>query len=106
MRQFAKQLYSLPPDDERIGLQNGTQTKGLATAAHDYLEGQGYNIVIAPDAKTPYDQSVILDYRGDNEFAQELATALGLPASAISTTYGANVRYDVLVILGSDYHPR
>ncbi len=106
MRLLASQLYSLPPTDEIVGVQNGTQIKDLAATTQVYLHGLGYSAFQAGDSRGDYAHSVILDFRGDSAFAHRLATALNLPESAITTTYGVNVRFDVMVILGDDYHPQ
>jgi LCP family protein required for cell wall assembly len=113
--QLAAQLYRLPPtptpaptaipDIPRVAIQNGTQTKGLAGTTQTYLQGKGFNVTQVSDAKGDYPTSLIIDYRGRNQLAQQLATALGLPASAISPTITTNSKVDVLVIRGEDYQP-
>jgi polyisoprenyl-teichoic acid--peptidoglycan teichoic acid transferase len=113
--QLAAQLYSLAatttpaptatPDIPRIAIQNGTLTRGLAGTTQSYLQKKGFNVTQVSDAKGEYPASVIIDYRGRNHLAQQLATALGLPASAISQTLTTNSKVDVLVILGDDYQP-
>jgi hypothetical protein len=106
MRQLVARLYNQPPQSERIELQNGTPTQGLAVTTQTYLANLGYNVVQVGDSENTYDKSVILDYLGSYSSTLQLASALGLPTTAISTTADAESKVDVLVILGADYKPK
>ncbi len=106
IRELVSQLFNLPAHPESIALQNGTSTKDLATSARTYLNNLGYNVVQTGDAQGTFDKSVIYDYLGSYNSTTQLASALGLPTTAISATADAQSPVDVLVILGKDYTPR
>ena len=106
IRQLTTELYDLPAEPERIALQNGTPTQGLAMTAQSYLLNLGYNVVQVSDAGSEYNKSVIIDYLGSYSSTLQLASALGLPTSAISRTTTTEGNADVLVILGKDYQPK
>jgi LCP family protein required for cell wall assembly len=105
--QFLNQAWA----PERVALLNATQTKNTAERTATYLSSKGYHVVRAGDAPdvqetSPYSASVIYDYYGNSQFAQNLASALGLSSSAIITSTDTYSNTDVLVILGNDYHLR
>jgi len=106
IRELAAELYNQTSEPERIALQNGTSTQDLALTAQNNLLKLGYNVVQASDAQSKYDKSVIVDYLGSYSTTLQLASALGLPTSAISSTMDTNANADVQVILGDDYKPR
>jgi LCP family protein required for cell wall assembly len=106
IRQLTAELYNQTAEPERITLQNGTATQGVAATAQSYLLKLGYNVVQVSDSTSGYDKSVILDYLGSYSTTLQLATALGLPESSISSTMETDNSTDVLVILGKDYKPK
>jgi hypothetical protein len=115
--QLRDQLYNPPapvaqqpvagtPEPGRIAVHNGTNTKGLAAAAQTSLEKKGFTVVELGNATGDHPHTVIIDYHGRQQYIQQLATALGLPISAINTTLDSNNSLDALVILGDDYQPK
>jgi LCP family protein required for cell wall assembly len=106
IRQLTAELYNQTAEPERIALQNGTSTQGLAVSAQNYLVNLGYNVVQASDAPSTSTNSVIIDYLGSYSSTLQLASALGLPSSCISSTLETDDSTDVLVILGKDYKPQ
>jgi LCP family protein required for cell wall assembly len=106
IRELAAELYNQTAEPERIALQNGTSTQDLAATAQSNLLQLGYNVVQVSDAQNKYDKSVIVDYLGNYSSTVQLASALGLPTSSISSTMDTNSNADVQVILGDDYKPR
>ncbi|MCL5995258.1 MAG: LCP family protein [Chloroflexi bacterium] len=92
-------------DANRIAIQNGTHTQTLTGDAQTLLQDRGFIVIPVNDAQTDYANSMIFDFHASDQVAQQVATTLGLPSSAITTTADANSQVDVLVILGADYHP-
>jgi hypothetical protein len=97
--------------DNRVLVQNGVGTPGIGETARAKLEGAGFvfmpggNVEGFPYAQSP---SVVLVYGTSSDHVQRgqaVADALGLPREDVKVaTQGQSVA-DMIVILGSDYHP-
>ena len=111
IKELRAQLYTPPPqlnadktpEPGRITIQNGTSIKGLAATVQTRLQSKGFKVVSISDAQGLYAQTVIIDYRGNPQFVQQLAGALGVSMASTSTSLDANNPVDALVILGDDY---
>ncbi|MFC9331506.1 LCP family protein [Kitasatospora sp. NPDC057015] len=91
------------PDPATVGVSvvKGVSTPGLATSVQKTLAGLGYQVTVGHDTARPVAVSTVQYGQADRKGAAEaLATALGLPASAV--TAGGSGR-GVLVTLGADY---
>jgi polyisoprenyl-teichoic acid--peptidoglycan teichoic acid transferase len=106
IRELAAQVINPTAAAQHIAIQNATQDKALAATAQTYLRSKGYDVVQAGDARSEHTRSMIIDYSGRTQLTHELATVLGLPSSAISTTLDTTSKLDALVILGDDYIPQ
>lgn len=95
-----------PASPMRISIQNGTLLRGLAAGTKAYLEGRGFIVESIADAPQRYQRTVIVDYRGQPDLAQRLATELGLPLTSVATVSDPNSSLDALVILGDDFQPK
>ncbi len=90
----------------QIVIQNGTLQSGLATQAAERLAAQGFQISkIMAAPHQDYPSTLILVYTGKQATAKALATALGVPESAITIGGSPEVVCDIKVILGADYKP-
>jgi LCP family protein required for cell wall assembly len=116
VRKLRDKLYAPPapedtqvtptPEQGRISVQNGTNTEGLAATAQASLKAKGFDVVEIGNATGDHPTTVIIDYHGRQQYVQQLANALGVPVSAISTTLDENNSLDALVILGDDYQAK
>ena len=116
VRKLRDKLYAPPvaedtqvtptPEQGRISVQNGTNTAGLAGTVQASLKAKGFDVVEIGNATGDHPHTVIIDYHGRQQYVQQLATALGVPATAISTTLDANNSLDAMVILGDDYQAK
>jgi LCP family protein required for cell wall assembly len=116
VRKLRDKLYAPPQQQSavatptlepgRISLQNGTNTQGLAAAAQASLKAKGFDVVEVGNAPGEHPHTVIIDYHGRQEYVSQVAAALGVPGSAISTTLDSNNSLDALVILGDDYQAK
>ncbi|BCX04785.1 MAG: LytR family transcriptional regulator [Candidatus Roseilinea sp.] len=95
-----------PAGPMRISIQNGTLLRGLAAGTKAYLEGRGFIVESIADAPQRYPRTVIVDYRGQPDLAQRLATELGLPLTSVATVSDPDSPLDALVILGDDFQPK
>jgi hypothetical protein len=91
----------------RVLVQNGVGTPGLGESARTRLVGAGLTYVGGGNAdRFGYTESVVLiaeSSTGTRGRADEVAAALGLPATAVRLTpYGTSLA-DVVVVLGADY---
>ena len=91
----------------RVLVQNGVGTPGLGESARTRLVQAGLAYVGGGNAdRFGYTESVVLITDGApaaRSRADAVATALGLPATAVrTTTYGTSLA-DVVVVLGTDY---
>ena len=116
IRKLRDKLYAPPepqsseanatPEPGRISVQNGTNVKGLAATVQANLKTKGFDVVEVGNAEGDHPQTVIIDYHGRALYIQQLAAALGVPATAINTTLDSNSTLDALVILGDDYQTK
>jgi LCP family protein required for cell wall assembly len=90
----------------RISVQNGTNTEGLAAKAQASLKAKGFDVVEIGNATGDHPHTIIVDYHGRQQYVQQLANALGVPTSAISTSLEMNNSLDAQVILGDDYQAK
>jgi LCP family protein required for cell wall assembly len=91
-------------ENAHIRVENGTYTEGLAARTADLLKSQGFNVTdFASADRFDYTQSMIVAYTDKTQTAVELAKALGLPTSAITTAVSTGDGIDIRVILGNDY---
>lgn len=99
------------PSAVKVLVANGTNTNGAAATVTSFLSGKGFGTLTAIDALTTVTKSEIYVVQGTFAEAQSVATALGLPSSAIepasmpvpvSSTGGA----DIVVIVGPDLTSR
>lgn len=102
---LAAQLYNQTPTVLKVAIENGSSTRGLAESTQAFLQSKGYTVVGVMDSQAQYTNTVIYDYSGSSQFAQNLALTIGLPKTVVTTTVGTN-DVDVLVALGEDYRPK
>jgi anionic cell wall polymer biosynthesis LytR-Cps2A-Psr (LCP) family protein len=93
--------------DNRVILLNGSGGPGVTRSAQQKLRPEGFDIVKVGNAnRFDYDKSVVLvkDATAEaQELGERVATALGLPATAVQIYGQTNTVSDVIVILGADY---
>lgn len=96
---------SATPEPGRIAVLNGTQTPGLASSTRAYLQQKGFLVTQIGDAPQPAKQTVILAYRPRDTLLRQIATALGLPPTAIANPPAGTQTgdLDAVVILGDDF---
>lgn len=99
-------VISPTPEPLRISIENGTATKGLASATQAYLQSKGFKVVKIGDAAGIYARTTIIAYRSNDASIRQLTEALGLPMSIVKTSVDASSQIDALIILGADYQPR
>ncbi|HEY0581024.1 MAG TPA: LCP family protein [Chloroflexota bacterium] len=88
----------------KIEVLNGSGTVGLGQKAADYLTAQGYNVVrIAAADRGDYRSSLVQVLTTEHKAAEALATALQVPATAISDVPTPNAPADVRIVLGQDF---
>ncbi|MCZ3388892.1 MAG: LCP family protein [Actinomycetia bacterium] len=104
---------SLPPDSggEQITVlvQNGVGTPGLEQDAAVRLRDQGYDFFNGGNAREfGREQTLVLipdASEASRSLAEDVATTLGVPASAVQINDQGSSLADVIVILGSDFKP-
>ncbi len=101
---------SRPGGDVRVLVQNGVGTPGLGSSARDRLVADGFTYVAGGNAaKFGTPKSLVLITESTAAKRAEgaaIATALGLPDSAVRLTSQGQSVADVVVILGKDYNPK
>ena len=111
LRELREQLFNpagvaATPETGVLGIQNGTQTPGLAAGAKAALEAKGYRVVEVSDAPKTAARTLIFDRKGKRRFAEQVARDLGLPAVAVLSSADPQSAVDVVIVLGDDYVPR
>ena len=111
IRELRDQLYNPKPEvvvagtpePGKIVIQNGTQTKGLAASAQAQIQSRGFTVTRIENATGDYKKTVIVDYHGRKAYIQQLAAALGVPITAVTTKLEPANAIDALIILGDDF---
>lgn len=98
---------SIPASSIRVLVANGTNSNGAASSVTSFLSGKGFATLRPANALTTVHASQVYPINNAVAAAQEVAAALGLPASSVqpnstpvpvSSTAGATV----VVIVGPD----
>jgi LCP family protein required for cell wall assembly len=97
----------LRQESATVEVQNATTRAGLATATAGALVDHGLRasaVSVATATAPSQDETVILNYRGKDYTAQQLAAWLGLPASRVRSMRDPRPAggADVVVVLGRD----
>lgn len=112
MREVRDYVFGVTQDTQQtveqenatIGVFNGTQRAGLAATTTEYLQTQGFAIVVFgnADGADRETTSIVLN-RPKPITAARLATVLGLPQTAIVNAANPDAGQDITLVLGADY---
>ncbi len=109
-----RQVFKPPVDATRAGqpgsaviqvdVLNGCGIGGAASTATSYLRARGFDVVEIRNYKT-FDvrESLVIDRRGDLEYARRVAYALGISKKNIVQQINDDYYVDVSVVVGRDY---
>ena len=88
----------------QVEVRNGAGVDHLASETTHYLRDRGFDVVEVGDHDS-YDQeqSVVIDRVGDEETAQRVAAALGLPDDQVQQDIRPDLYLDASVVIGHDY---
>jgi hypothetical protein len=88
----------------QVDVLNGCGIGGAASAATSYLRARGFDVVEIRNYKTfDVQESLVIDRRGDLEYARRVAYALGIGAKNIVQQINDDYYVDVSVVVGRDY---
>lgn len=86
-----------------VRVYNGTMRERFASNVADRLTTLGYKVDdIGQAARSDYDGTVILDHTGKTNLAQDLASLLGVPGSAVRRDNTPSGGVDLTIVLGLD----
>jgi LCP family protein required for cell wall assembly len=91
---------SLAPSSISVEVLNGAGVAGLAARTADRLKQAGFTIADVADAPRPQSQTTIVARQNARPIADQIASAIGLPGSRVST--GNPPKADIQIILGTD----
>ncbi|MFL5615730.1 MAG: LytR C-terminal domain-containing protein [Gemmatimonadaceae bacterium] len=96
---------SAGPSTPRVRVQvlNATRTRGLARRAMLYLRDQGFDVVEIGTTSATRDTTLVLDRSRHPEYAQNVATSLGM--ARVETRPDSSRYLDVTVLIGSTWRP-
>jgi hypothetical protein len=97
--------HSAGPSTPRVRVQvlNATRTRGLARRAMLYLRDQGFDVVEMGTTSALRDTTLVLDRSRHPEYAQNVATSLGM--ARVETRPDSSRYLDVTVLIGSTWRP-
>lgn len=102
--------FDIRKDEElvvSIEIQNGTSRNGLAGRTAQIFKGYGYDIASVKNADSKdYDNTVILDKKGDPGAAQRVANLINCHKIHSSIDKNRDETIDIIVILGKDFDGR
>ncbi|MFJ5232780.1 LCP family protein [Kitasatospora sp. NPDC088391] len=87
----------------KVTVRNGSGAPGQATRAATALQGRGFALAVAGSNADPAAATSVGYPTGQQEKAQAVAAALGLPASAVQENARLGAKDGVVVILGKDF---
>lgn len=88
----------------RVAVENGTTKAGLGPKAADYLRRQGFTVGEPGEApQTDYPHTVVIEYTGKTQSAEQLADLFGVPRAEIRHSPSPQSSVDIRVILGADF---
>ena len=93
-------------DGEKIQLTilNACGISGLAAEARDYLRNRGYDVVEIGNYPEVINNSIICDRTGNNDSANKIAFAMGIPDSLIVSDTDSTLFISASIIIGEDFH--
>jgi len=116
LRETVKQLQDSLSDfdvlkDEKLvvslEIQNGTSRNGLAGRTAQVFKSYGYEIASVKNAdSTKYDNTVILDKKGDPAAAQRVANLIKCQRIHTDVNQNRDETVDIIIILGKDFDGR
>jgi len=88
----------------QVDVLNGCGIGGAASASTSYLRARGFDVVEIRNYKT-FDvrESLVIDRRGELEYARRVAYALGISKKNIVQQINDDYYVDVSVVVGRDY---
>ncbi|HAM03292.1 MAG TPA: hypothetical protein DCQ30_13865 [Acidimicrobiaceae bacterium] len=100
-----------PPSSIKVLVANGTNSNGAAAAVSSFLNGKGFGTLSPVDALTTVSASQVYAVGGATAAARQVATALGLSASAVEPStqpipVSSVGNATVVVIVGPDLTSR
>jgi len=88
----------------QVDVLNGCGIGGAASTATSYLRARGFDVVEIRNYKTfDVQESLVIDRRGDLEYARRVAYALGVSKKNIVQQINDDYYVDVSVVVGRDY---
>jgi hypothetical protein len=88
----------------QVDVLNGCGIGGAASNATSYLRARGFDVVEIRNYKTfDVQESLVIDRRGDLEYARRVAYALGISKKNIVQQINDDYYVDVSVVVGRDY---
>jgi LytR cell envelope-related transcriptional attenuator len=97
-------LVQVPPGVRiRVQVLNATATRGLARRATGYLRDRGFDVVDMATAPRPRDSTLVIDHRGNPEWARLVARAFG--GATVEEGPDSSRYLDVTVFVGRDWTP-
>ena len=96
-------VQAMKSENARVAVHNGTTQSGLATRTSEYFKKQGLDVVDESNADQSYETSLIYVYANKPFTVRYLANLMKIPNSRIFNKFDPNAKFDVEVILGSDW---
>jgi polyisoprenyl-teichoic acid--peptidoglycan teichoic acid transferase len=96
----AQFLAASTPASISVEVLNGAGVTGLAARTADRLKQAGFTVTNVADAPQPQAQTTIIARANARSVADQMASAVGLPASRVTTGNPSNA--DVQITLGAD----
>jgi hypothetical protein len=87
----------------RVQVLNATGTRGLARRATGYLRDRGFDVVDMATARQSRDSTLVIDHRGNPEWAKLVAGAFG--GAPVEPGPDSSRYLDITVIIGRDWAP-
>jgi len=88
----------------QVDVLNGCGIGGAASASTSYLRARGFDVVEIRNYKTfDVQESLVIDRRGELEYARRVAYALGISKKNIVQQINDDYYVDVSVVVGRDY---
>ncbi|MBL7973642.1 MAG: LytR C-terminal domain-containing protein [Candidatus Kapabacteria bacterium] len=113
---FVKRMFFTPPIEAtihnessnvtqviQVNVVNASGEQGVAKKAMDYLRHRGFDVIEISNSSEQQTTSEVLDRVGDSIMVHQVAYAMGISSSHISTELDTNMYLHATILIGTDY---
>mgnify|MGYP001158031941 CR=1 FL=1 len=87
----------------QVNILNACGVKGLASKAKEFLRARGFDVVEIGNSDLLTNNSQVIDRLGDGKSAKQVAYALGIRDTMITSIIDSNMFLRATIVIGNDF---